>query len=42
MGKYSLQYINYLAINKSLKKLLRVVHITINGNNQGLIQNPNI
>ena len=36
MRKYSLTYISYSQI------FSKVVHITINGNNQGLIQNPNI
>ena len=33
MRKYSLQYVIYLTINKSLKYFATAVHITIKGNN---------
>ena len=44
MSKYSLQYINYLNINKSLKWLSNnsTYYSQGHGNNQRLMQNPNI
>ena len=39
MRKYLFQYINYLTINNLESNFRTLVHITINGNNQGCIQN---